>query len=57
MDCSSGNISRKAEDRKDRDLLLNELEGPLPKDILKEIKNEPGDVIASTKGRRGFEVD
>ena len=51
------NISRKAEDRKARDLLLKELDGPLSKDRLKEIKKELGTVIVSTKGRRGFEVD
>ena len=51
------NIFRKAEDRKARDLLLQELEGPLSRDRLKEIKKELGDVIVNAKGRRGFRVD
>ncbi len=51
------NISRKAEDRKARDLLLQELEGPVSKDRLREIRNELGDVIVGAHGRRGFVVD
>ncbi len=51
------NISRKAEDRKARDLLLQELEGPVSRDRLREIRSELGDVIVEAHGRRGFKVD
>lgn len=51
------NISRKGEDRKSRDLLLQELEGPLSRDRLREIHTELGDVIVGAHGRRGFKVD
>ncbi len=51
------NISRKAEDRQARDLLLQELEGPVSKQRLGEIRAELKDVIAVSKGRRGFSVD
>ncbi len=51
------NLSRKAEDRQARDLLLQELEGPVPDERLKEIRAELGDVIVSSVGRRGFRVD
>jgi hypothetical protein len=51
------NIFRKAEDRQARDLLLQELEGPLSKERLREIRNELGEVIVSSPGRRGFDVD
>ena len=51
------NLSRKADDRQARDLLLQELEGPVSKDRLAEIKAELGEVIVSSPGRRGFRVD
>jgi hypothetical protein len=51
------NLSRKGEDRQTRDLLLQELEGPVPDERLKEIRAELGDVIVSSVGRRGFRVD
>ena len=51
------NIFRKADDRQARDLLLQELEGPVPKKRLKEIRAELGDVVAASTGRRGFSVD
>lgn len=51
------NLSRKSEDRQARDLLLQELEGPVPKKRLDEIRRELGDVIVSSRGRRGFRVD
>jgi hypothetical protein len=51
------NLSRKSEDRQARDLLLQELEGPLAKQRLIEIREELGEVIVSAPGRRGFRVD
>ncbi|HKZ27430.1 MAG TPA: transposase [Rubrobacteraceae bacterium] len=51
------NIWRKAEDRQARDLLLQELEGPVPRKRLGEIRLELGDVIVPSPGRRGFKVD
>lgn len=51
------NISRKAEDRQARDLLLQELEGPVQKARLGEIRRELGDVVVKSRGRRGFGVD
>lgn len=51
------NLSRKSEDRQARDLLLQELEGPVSKARLAEIKEDLGDVIVPTPGRRGFRVD
>jgi transposase len=51
------NLSRKSEDRQARDLLLQELEGPLAKRRLEEIRDELGEVIVSARGRRGFQVD
>jgi hypothetical protein len=51
------NLSRKAEDRQARDLLLQELEGPVSRARLKEIRQELGDVIVPSAGRRGFHVD
>ncbi len=51
------NLSRKGEDRQARDLLLQELEGPVPAERLKEIRAELGDVIVPSVGRRGFRVD
>jgi transposase len=51
------NISRKAGDRQARDLLLSELEGPVSKGRLKEIRAELKDVIVTSKGRRGFKVN
>ncbi|EQD57470.1 transposase IS4 family protein, partial [mine drainage metagenome] len=51
------NLSRKAEDRQARDLLLQELEGPVPTPRLQEIRAELGEVIVSSPGRRGFRVD
>lgn len=51
------NLSRKSEDRQARDLLLQELEGPVSRARLAEIKGELGDVIVSSPGRRGFRVD
>lgn len=51
------NLSRKAEDRQARDLLLQELEGPVSKKSLEEVRAELGDVIVSSPGRRGFKVD
>ncbi|MGI0156038.1 MAG: IS1634 family transposase [Thermoplasmata archaeon] len=51
------NLSRKSEDRQARDLLLQELEGPVEKKRLKEIRGELGEVIVSSPGRRGFRID
>lgn len=51
------NLSRKAEDRQARDLLLQELEGPVAAKRLKEIRAELGAVVAPSTGRRGFRVD
>jgi hypothetical protein len=51
------NLSRKAEDRQARDLLLQELEGPVSRPRLEEIRSELGEVIVSSPGRRGFRVD
>ena len=51
------NISRKTEDRKARDLLLQELEGAVSRNRLREIRLELGDVIVGAHGRRGFRVD
>ena len=51
------NLSRKAEDRQARDLLLQELEGPVAKARWEEIRSELGEVIVPTRGRRGFRVD
>ncbi len=51
------NLSRKAEDRQARDLLLQELEGPVSKPRLDEIRTELGEVIVSSPGRRGFKVN
>jgi len=51
------NLSRKAEDRQARDLLLQEFEGPVSKERLAEIKAELGEVIVTARGRRGFRVD
>ena len=51
------NIFRKADDRQARDLLLQELEGPVSKDRLGEIRKELRDVIVIGRGRRGFSVD
>ena len=51
------NLSRKSEDRQARDLLLQELEGPVSRARLAEIKGELGDVLVSSPGRRGFRVD
>ncbi len=51
------NLSRKAEDRQARDLLLQELEGPVAKARLEEIRSELGEVIVTARGRRGFRVD
>jgi len=51
------NLSRKAEDRQARDLLLQELEGPVAKIRLEEIRSELGEVIVTARGRRGFRVD
>lgn len=51
------NISRRADDKQARDLLLQELEGPVSKERLKEIHAELGNVVVVSKGRRGFRVD
>jgi hypothetical protein len=51
------NLSRKAEDHQARDLLLQELEGPVAKARLEEIRSELGEVIVTARGRRGFRVD
>jgi hypothetical protein len=51
------NISQKAEERKARDLLLQELEGPLSKDRLREIRKDLGSVIINSRGRRGFSIN
>jgi hypothetical protein len=51
------NFFRKAQDRQARDLMLQELEGPVSKDRLKEIRTELGPVVIASKGRRGFSVD
>ena len=51
------NLARKAEDRQARDLMLQELEGPVSKPRLEEIRGELGDVIVTSPGRRGFRVD
>ncbi|MGH9919053.1 MAG: IS1634 family transposase, partial [Nitrososphaerales archaeon] len=51
------NLSRKSEDRQSRDLMLQELEGPVSKERLEEIRADLGDVIVSSVGRRGFRVD
>jgi hypothetical protein len=51
------NLSRKAEDRQARDLLLQELEGPVASKRLKEIRSELGEVVVPSVGRRGFRVD
>ena len=51
------NLSRKAEDRQARDLLLDELEGPVEKKRGQEIRAELGDVVVSSPGRRGFRID
>ncbi len=51
------NLSRKSEDRQARDLMLQELEGPVSKERLEEIKGDLGEVTISSVGRRGFRVD
>lgn len=51
------NLFRKAEERQARDLLLQELEGPVSKERLKEIRLELGSVVVASRGRRGFSVD
>ena len=51
------NLSRKAEDRQARDLMLQELEGPVAPKRVKEIRAELGEVVVSSPGRRGFRVD
>ncbi|MGI0155670.1 MAG: IS1634 family transposase, partial [Thermoplasmata archaeon] len=51
------NLSRKAEDRQARDLMLRELEGSVSKARLEEIRAELGEVIVPAHGRRGFRVD
>lgn len=51
------NMFQKAEERKARDLLLQELDGPVHKDRLKEIRTDLGNVTVDCKGRRGFNVD
>ena len=51
------NLSRKAEDRHARDLLLQELEGPVAKARVEEIRSELGDGVVPARGRRGIRVD
>jgi hypothetical protein len=51
------NLSRKAEDRQARDLLLQELEGPVGRARLREIRAELGGVMVPSPGRRGFRID
>ncbi len=51
------NLSRKAEDRQARDLMMQELEGPVAKARLEEIRAELGEVVVPSPGRRGFRVD
>ncbi len=51
------NLSRKAEDRQARDLMLQELDGSVSKARLEEIRAELGEVIVPSPGRRGFRVD
>jgi len=48
---------QKAQDRQARDLLLQELEGPVSKQRCKELHTELREVIKPCKGRRGFRVD
>ena len=51
------NLSRKAEERQARDLLLQELEGAVAKARLEEIRTELGEVLVTARGRRGIRVD
>ena len=48
---------RRVEERQSRDLLIQELGGPLPRGRLGEIRRELGSVVVPSVGRRGFRVD
>jgi hypothetical protein len=48
---------RKMEERKGRDLLLQELEGAPGKERLRELKKRLSRVVVKARGRRGFRVD
>ena len=48
---------RRGEERQSRDLLIQELGGPLPRGRLGEIRRELGSVVVPSVGRRGFRVD
>lgn len=50
-------LVQKAQDRQARDLLLQELEGPVSKERRKELCAELRRVIIPCKGRRGFRVN
>ena len=44
---------RRVEERQSRDLLIQELEGPLPRGRLEEIRRELGSAVVPSVGRRG----
>ena len=48
---------RRVEERQSRDLLIQELGGPLPRGRLGEIRRELGSVVVPSVGRRGFRAD
>ncbi len=48
---------RRVEERQSRDLLIQELGGPLPRGRLGEIRRELGSVVVPSVGRREFRVD